>query len=58
MIRYIKRLLHTLFPPVTLTDEELREVQRKVYQEFLDRQQDLATPLLSAMQKAKEDETV
>jgi len=55
MIRYIKRLWRRFFPPVTLTDEELREVQRKVYQEFLDSQQDIATPLLAAIQKAKVD---
>jgi len=54
MIRYMKRLWHRFFPTVTLTDEELREVQRKVYQEFRDCQQDLATPLLAAIQKTKE----
>lgn len=55
MIRHLQRLWHRLFPPVELSTEEWDAVRERVYQDFRDRQQDLATPLLAAIKKAKED---
>jgi len=55
VIRYLQRLWYRLFPPVELSTEEWKEVRDRVYQDFRDRQQDLATPLLAAIKKAKEE---
>lgn len=40
-------------PPEPLTDEEWREVRDTVFQDFKDRQHDLVTPLIAAMQQHK-----
>jgi hypothetical protein len=47
------QLWHRFFPP-PLTEEGLREVQEKVFNDFRANQQDIVTPLMTAINKGKE----
>jgi hypothetical protein len=54
MRRALIQLWHRFFPP-PLTEEWLREVQEKVFNDFRASQQDIVTPLMAAINKGKED---